>query len=111
MPLHRLYTPTGLYSDQDRKDIAAAITEVYKSLPRFYVVVLFIDLPTTHYFVSGQNETKFLRIGVEHLARHFPDEVSKRKFMDRYEAAIEPWTKGRGIDWEIQISDEDVSDW
>ena len=29
--------------------------------------------------------------------------------MDRYEAAIEPWTKGRGIDWEIQISELDVS--
>lgn len=29
--------------------------------------------------------------------------------MDRYEAAIEPFTKGRGIDWEVQIEEVDVS--
>ncbi|KAF7966841.1 hypothetical protein HWV62_36917 [Athelia sp. TMB] len=74
MPLHRLYTPTGLYSDQDRKDIAAAITDVYKNLPRFYVVVLFIDISTTHYFVSAENQEQFLRISVEHIARQFADE-------------------------------------
>jgi len=111
MPLHRLFTPAGLYSDQDRKDIAAAITGLYKMLPAFYVVVLFIDIPTTHYFVGGKNEDKFLRIGVEHIARHFPDDPSKRGFMDMYEAAIAPWTKGRGIDWEVQISEEDRTLW
>jgi hypothetical protein len=29
--------------------------------------------------------------------------------MDRYEKALEPFTKGRAIDWEIQIEDCDVS--
>lgn len=29
--------------------------------------------------------------------------------MDRYEKALEPFTKGRGIDWEIQVTDCDVS--
>ncbi|KAF7976108.1 hypothetical protein HWV62_7537 [Athelia sp. TMB] len=111
MPLHRLYAPVGLYSDQDRKDIAAAITEVYKILPRFYVVVLFIDLPATHYFVSGKNEDKFLRIGVEHLARYFGDDETKRKFLDVYETALKPWTKDRGIDWEVQIAQEDRALW
>lgn len=72
MPLHRLFAPPTLYSDQDRKDIAAAITGIYKQLPPFYVVVLFIDVPATHYFVSGKNEARFLRIGIEHIARHFP---------------------------------------
>lgn len=28
--------------------------------------------------------------------------------MDRYEKALEPWTSGRNIDWEIQIQDCDV---
>jgi hypothetical protein len=28
--------------------------------------------------------------------------------MDRYETALEPFTKARGIDWEIQIVDCDV---
>ena len=29
--------------------------------------------------------------------------------MDRYEKAIEPFTKGRGVDWEIQVEGCDVS--
>jgi hypothetical protein len=29
--------------------------------------------------------------------------------MDRYEQALEPFTKGRGIDWEVQIEECDVS--
>jgi len=29
--------------------------------------------------------------------------------MGRYEKALEPFTKGRGIDWEIQVQDCDVS--
>ena len=29
--------------------------------------------------------------------------------MDRYEAALEPFTKGRGIDWEVQVEECDVS--
>lgn len=29
--------------------------------------------------------------------------------MNRYEKALEPFTKGRGIDWEVQVQDVDVS--
>jgi hypothetical protein len=29
--------------------------------------------------------------------------------MDVYEKALEPFTKGRGIDWEVQIEECDVS--
>lgn len=36
-------------------------------------------------------------------------DVDKRIFMDLYEKALGPFTKGRGIDWEIQIEECDVS--
>ncbi len=29
--------------------------------------------------------------------------------MDTYEEVIKPFTKDRGVDWEVAISDEDVS--
>ncbi|EEB95805.1 hypothetical protein MPER_05170, partial [Moniliophthora perniciosa FA553] len=38
-------------------------------------------------------------------------EMEKRDFMDRYEKAIASWTKDKGIDWEIQISNEDPVFW
>ncbi|KAJ7708220.1 putative oxalocrotonate tautomerase enzyme-domain-containing protein [Mycena rosella] len=108
MPLHRFFTPKGMYSAEDKAAIAAAVTAVYKSLPPFYVVVLFIDLDPESFFVGGKSSNKFLRIAAEHYARNFSDDKAKRGFMDRYEHALEPFTKGRGIDWEVQITDADV---
>jgi hypothetical protein len=40
-------------------------------LPAFYVVVLFIELEPTNYFVGGKLTERMLRIGVEHVARNF----------------------------------------
>jgi len=33
----------------------------------------------------------------------------KREFIKAYEKVIEPFTKGKGINWEVGISLEDVS--
>ncbi|KAJ7241451.1 putative oxalocrotonate tautomerase [Mycena rebaudengoi] len=108
MPLHRYFVPKGLYSAKDKAGIAAAVTGVYPALPPFYVVVLFIDIEPENFFVGGKSAGNFVRIAAEHYARNFQDDKAKRGFMDRYEKAIEPFTKGRGIDWEVQVVDADV---
>ncbi|KIM79868.1 hypothetical protein PILCRDRAFT_823055 [Piloderma croceum F 1598] len=111
MPLHRLYVPPNLYSAEDKAVIAEAITKVYAQLPAFYVVVLFIDIDKENYFVGGKRSERFVRIAVQHIARQFSDDPAKRNFMDRYEQALEPFTKGRGIDWEVQIEECDRILW
>ncbi|KAJ7586911.1 hypothetical protein C8J56DRAFT_787250, partial [Mycena floridula] len=35
----------------------------------------------------------------------------KRNFMDRYEAALAPFTKDKGVDWEVQIAEHDAILW
>ncbi|KAK0450518.1 putative oxalocrotonate tautomerase enzyme-domain-containing protein [Desarmillaria tabescens] len=94
MPFHRFYVPQGLYCSCDKRSIAEAVTEVYvkAGLPRFYVVVNFIEVSEENFYVSGKRERK-------------------RDFMQRYEKAIEPFTKGRGIRWEIQITEMDRDLW
>jgi phenylpyruvate tautomerase PptA (4-oxalocrotonate tautomerase family) len=126
MPFHRWYCPSNLYTANEKKAIAAAITDVYKRLPAFYVVVNFICVDKENFFVGGENSDKFVRICVHHLARTLTEWASlqsfmhfiliqplsfgeKRAWMDKYEKAIEPWTKGKGIDWEVQIANMDVS--
>ncbi|KAJ7171256.1 putative oxalocrotonate tautomerase, partial [Mycena filopes] len=106
MPLHRFFTPKGLYTRKDKVAIAAAVTDVYTkvNIPAFYVLVLFINVEPEDFFVGGESTDKFLRIGVEHIARNFPSDESKRTFMELYEKALAPWTAGRGIDWEVQIT-------
>ncbi|KAJ7800770.1 putative oxalocrotonate tautomerase [Mycena olivaceomarginata] len=113
MPLHRIFVPTGLYSPEDKAALAQAITDLYTAfgLPPFYVVVLFIDLEPTSFFVGGKTTARMVRISVEHLARNFDDDSIKRKFMDRYEAVLAPFTKARGLDWEVQVTDCDRLLW
>ncbi|KAJ7333245.1 putative oxalocrotonate tautomerase [Mycena albidolilacea] len=111
MPLHRIFVPTGLYTPEDKAALAQAITDVYASLPPFYVVVLFIDLESSSFFVGGKTTERMVRISVEHIARNFKDDALKRKFMDRYETALAPFTKARGLDWEVQITDCDRLLW
>ncbi|KAJ6526818.1 putative oxalocrotonate tautomerase enzyme-domain-containing protein [Mycena capillaripes] len=110
MPLHRLFVPKGLYTPADKAALAQAITDIYFDLPPFYVVVLFIELEPTNFFVGGKTTQRMLRITVEHVARNFAeaDDTSKRAFMDRYEIALAPFTKARGIDSEVQVVDCDV---
>ncbi|KAK0499745.1 putative oxalocrotonate tautomerase [Armillaria luteobubalina] len=113
MPFHRFYVPHGLYSPCDKQSIAEAVTEVYVKvgLPRFYVVVNFIEVSEENFYVSGKSSTDFVRISIHHIARHLPSRERKRDFMQRYEKAIEPFTKGRGIRWEIQVAEMDRDLW
>ncbi|KAJ7830485.1 putative oxalocrotonate tautomerase [Mycena leptocephala] len=98
MPLHRIFVPTGLYTPADKVAMAQAITDVYTAIPAFYVVVLFIDLEPSNFFVGGKTTERIVRISVEHLARNFADDTLKRRFMDRYETALAPFTKARSVD-------------
>ncbi|KAF9257489.1 hypothetical protein L218DRAFT_109856 [Marasmius fiardii PR-910] len=116
MPFHRFYVPRGLYTSEEKQAIAKAVTEVYtvKSptpLPPFYVVVNFIDIEDGGFFVGGEKNNKFVRIVVHHLAIRVEETHMKRDFMNRYEAALSPWTKDKGIDWEVQVANQDPVFW
>ena len=69
MPLHRLYQPKGTFSPEDKKAIAEAITKVYSVLPKFYVVVVFVDVDEDSFFIGGKPNNKFVRVVSQHLAR------------------------------------------
>lgn len=47
MPLHRIYSPEGTFSADEKALIAQNLTKVYtaRGLPAFYVDVFFIDVP------------------------------------------------------------------
>nr|GAT44874.1 predicted protein [Mycena chlorophos] len=126
MPLHRWITPKGLYTPAEKAGIANAITDLYYeqkllkvSLPRFYVVVYFDEKEAHDFYHGGRPVTgaggdgaNFVNIHVEHLARTFSGEASKKGFMNAYKATVEPWIKGRGLDWELLVIDAgDISLW
>lgn len=100
--MHRIYISQGLYTPAEKHALSKAITEVYKVLPPFYVVVLFIDLPKDSYFIGGEPNDAFVRFNIQHLARHFENKEHKLAFMKRYEEAIKPFTADKGLDWEVR---------
>ncbi|ESK83932.1 4-oxalocrotonate tautomerase [Moniliophthora roreri MCA 2997] len=111
MPFYRYFVPRGLYTLEEKQALAKALADVYSRLPPFYIAISFIEIEDGDFYVGGKSSNSFVRICVDHLAYHHEDEAAKRAFMDRCEKAIAPWTKDKGIDWEIHISLEDPVLW
>ncbi|KAF5336771.1 hypothetical protein D9758_016392 [Tetrapyrgos nigripes] len=111
MPFHRVYCPPNLYTPEEKQAMAKAITECYKRLPGFFIIVNFIDVGKDDFFVGGEKTDRFVKITIHHLARTMSTEEEKREWMDKYEKSIQPWTKDKGIDWEVQISNQDPVFW
>jgi phenylpyruvate tautomerase PptA (4-oxalocrotonate tautomerase family) len=76
MPLWHLYCPENVYSAEDKRALAARITDLYAQvgLPRFYVSVAFHDLPQDSFFIGGNPTNNFIRIWIDQVARHTPAE-------------------------------------
>ncbi|KAG8720008.1 hypothetical protein FRC09_010259 [Ceratobasidium sp. 395] len=111
MPMHRIYTVSGLYTSDEKAALAKSITALYTStLPAFYVVVLFIDVAKDSYFIGGEPNDKFVRFNIQHLARHFTDE-RKIGFMKAYDQAVKSFTADKGLDWEVNIDEADPIAW
>ena len=72
MPLWRVFAHPDTFSLEQRKGLSAAITKLYKDLPEFYVVVLFIDVKEEQVWVGGESKSNFVRIVVEQIARQLP---------------------------------------
>jgi phenylpyruvate tautomerase PptA (4-oxalocrotonate tautomerase family) len=112
MPLWHIYYSEGTYSDEDRKNLANDITQLYAQfgLPRFYVSVMFERLPADHFFIGGKPTSDFVRIWIDQIARRLPPEA-RWKWMQRVNAVLEPYTKGKGLRWEIHIDETPDDMW
>jgi len=117
MPLHRVYHPTAAFTDEEKRALSEAITAVYSGpdsraqLPEFYVVVLFIPVDATSLFVGGRSTDRFVRIHIQHMARHFDGKAQSDSFLSRYEKVLEPYIKEKGFDWEVTIEEVNRELW
>ena len=119
MPLWNVYCTEGTYSSEEKRAFAEAITDIYASdagglpemtLPRFYVVVAFHDLPRDSLFVGGVPRTDFVRFSIDHIAYAMPAELRELllKFINK---SIHPFVRDRGLGWEIHIDDTPFEFW
>src|ERR1700687_6047411 len=72
MPLWKVYHPAGAYSAQDKKEFAEKVTAMYSRIPipKFYVVMIFEKVAAESFYVGGASHGKFVRLKLEHMARH-----------------------------------------
>ncbi|MHB8531173.1 MAG: tautomerase family protein [Solirubrobacteraceae bacterium] len=114
MPLWQIYTPEHAYSKEDKQEIAEAITSFYDKvvhLPRFYVVVIFEERPADTIWVGGEAANRFVRIVVDHIARHTSNEAERDFAMAALEKLLAPYVKDRGYDWEIHCDETPKDLW
>lgn len=145
MPLHRIYVPSNLYSDQDKQEWSKEITGFYTkvsstdvsqsynflsadvqcslplaqaNMPAFYVVVIFVEVPTTNFFIGGLNHQErskefkpFVRWTIEHLAAHSKSTEHRKAMMNAIDSAGEKWLKARNYDWEVTVNEPSQELW
>ena len=121
MPLWKVYHPVGAYTSEDKHALSKRITDVYSSLPKFYVDfsplpkfyvgIVFQEVPQDSFYVGGEPAPNFVRIHMDHIARQLPSEAAKTKFLARVEDAIAPFVKDRGFGWEFHIDETPFDLW
>ncbi|KAJ6008803.1 hypothetical protein N7522_003819 [Penicillium canescens] len=111
MPDWRIYHPSGTFTDPDQREkLSQAITSIYTrvGLPAFYVVVLFIEMPSATMYRAGipcstKGKKPFVRLTFSHIARHFPpgDSPQRTRFMNNVHDTLKPFIADKGYDWEV----------
>jgi phenylpyruvate tautomerase PptA (4-oxalocrotonate tautomerase family) len=110
MPLWKVYHPVGAFTVEDKHAFAGKITELYGFLPKFYVNVIFQEIPRNSFYIGGEPVDNFVRLSIEHIARTLPDD-RKAWWLERTNETIAPFVKDRGFDWEFHIDETPFDLW
>ncbi|BDA43043.1 hypothetical protein COCOBI_04-0530 [Coccomyxa sp. Obi] len=112
MPLHLIYSAKGVFSPSDKEAIAQNITNIYGvTLPKFYVVVVFVDVDEDSIYVGGKPNSRFVRLVTQHLAREKTDPERAEMVVNKIQNALAPYVHDRGLDWETHVEWMDREGW
>ncbi|MFG2730529.1 tautomerase family protein [Streptomyces canus] len=114
MPYWEIFTPENAFTPEDKEQLSEAITSIYTdtvNLPKFYVVVLFKDMPANTMYVGGKPANNFVRIRVDHIARQLEGAEIRAFCMAIIEEKLAPFVKERGYDWEVHLDETPMDLW
>jgi phenylpyruvate tautomerase PptA (4-oxalocrotonate tautomerase family) len=113
MPLWNVYHPVGAYSAEDKQALAERITKLYTdcAVPKFYVGILFQELPKESFFIGARPVGNFVRIKVDQMARTLPTPKLREWWVRAVDEAIAPFVRDRGYDWEFHIDETPADLW
>ena len=104
MPLWNVYCPEGTYSAEDKRAFAERVTDLYAEfgVPRFFVGVVFQELPKDSFFIGGEPTDDFVRIWIDAIARRAPKEA-QGWWMKRMTVA--PFVTDPELRWEAHVDE------
>jgi phenylpyruvate tautomerase PptA (4-oxalocrotonate tautomerase family) len=113
MPLWKIHHPVGAYTDEDKGEFSEAITKVYEGvpIPRFYVVVIYEEVPSHSIYVGGEPHDRFVRIQIDQMARTLPGPTIREWWTRNLDVVIAPWVGDRGYDWEFTVTEPPADLW
>ncbi|QIS03412.1 4-oxalocrotonate tautomerase [Nocardia brasiliensis] len=114
MPLWTIHHTPGILSDDEKGRLAARIADHYEKvgLPRFYVITLFQETRTEDFYVGGEPASAGVRIVIDHIARHNPDQESRRRTAQWVKSILHPHlTKHTDLHWEFHVDETSADLW
>ncbi|KAJ5143459.1 Tautomerase [Penicillium bovifimosum] len=113
MPVWNIKHSPNTITDLEKEQLAQSITKYYVSvgLPAFYVQVHFVESPPNTVFVGGKPHSNFAAISIYHIARAFPNDERKQRFMTAIDKFLTPFFQSKGMDWEYFIAETSRDLW
>mgnify|MGYP000535291066 FL=1 len=113
MPLWTIHHTPGIFTADEKRELATRITDHYAQigLPRFYVVVLFTETRPDNMYVGGEPTPIGVRIVIEHIARHNPDRESRQRTARWINAILSPYVSEPGLHWEFHVDETSEELW
>ncbi|MFE0645413.1 tautomerase family protein [Streptomyces sp. NPDC058877] len=114
MPLWTIHHTPGVFSDEEKQRLASAITDHYEKvgLPRFYVITLFHETRPEDFHVGGLPAPLGVRISIDHIARHNPDQEARRRTARWIRQMLQPHLERHtALHWEFHVDETSDDLW
>lgn len=114
MPLWTIHHTPGIFTDTEKRELAARITDHYQQigLPRFYVVTLFAETTESNLYVGGEPTPAGVRVVIEHIARSSVDTAGRQRTTHWIKSILDPYlARHEGLHWEFHVDETSEELW
>ncbi|MDT5219998.1 MAG: hypothetical protein QOF15_2103 [Mycobacterium sp.] len=114
MPLWTIHHTPGLFSDEQKRDLASRIADHYENagLPRFYVITIFNETRPADFYVGGESTPVGARVIIEHIARRSTDTSSRQRIAKWINGILTPFLDGHpDLHWEFHVDETSEELW
>ncbi len=114
MPLWTIHHTPGIFTAQDKHELAARIADHYQEigLPRFYVITLFQEYQSEDFYVGGEPTPVGVRVVIDHIARRSTDREGRHRTAKWIKRMLAPYLMDKpGLHWEFHVDETSEDLW